>query len=64
MKCIDCAAWRLREAGEMSRHGFGVCSLGERWKFLPPQATCPKYRPAPADVTAKRVAWLAKGKRK
>ena len=58
--CQDCANWRLKDAGQMSAHGYGVCCLGPKWRFFGPTHQCDRHWPATADVTAARVAWLEK----
>ena len=58
MPCLDCHNFRLKQAREMARQGYGLCSLGSTSQFVSMDKTCPKYRPAPAEATAARVKWL------
>ena len=58
MTCQTCAHWSPKANPAMAKHGFAPCALGKHWTTLPPQHTCAKHRPAPADVQAARVKWL------
>ena len=59
--CATCASWSPRDSGAMAKHRMAVCLRGPKWKFLPPQSTCPKHEAAKPDVVEARAAWLAKG---
>ena len=58
--CQTCAHWSPRRAGDMARHGYGVCAAGPAWQHLAPQHACAKHKPAAESVTQARVAWLHK----
>lgn len=57
MTCTTCANWKLKGA-PLAKVGFGQCAHGPEWRSTGPLKTCDRHKPAPADVTAKRVAWL------
>lgn len=57
--CATCASWNPRESGGMAKHRMAICARGPKWRFFPPQSSCPKHEAAPAAVIAKRAAWLA-----
>ncbi len=59
-RCVECGNWRLKDAKQMAKFGFGTCSLEQPWIFKAPNATCERHKQAAADVTAARVQWLAK----
>lgn len=66
--CATCASWNpkaskgdARGVGAMAQHRMAICDRGPKWKFYPPQSTCPKHEPATASVVQARAAWLAKG---
>jgi hypothetical protein len=59
--CATCASWSPRDSGGMAKHRMAVCLRGPKWRFYPPQSTCPKHEAAPASVVQARAAWLAKG---
>lgn len=56
--CLNCAHWRLKEAGAMARHGFGICAKGFTWRFFPPKHTCGKHAPGAPALMAARAKWL------
>lgn len=57
-KCAECANWRLKEAKEMAKNGFGLCSKLPKWRFKSPEATCPGFTLADAATIAARAKWL------
>ena len=58
--CLTCTHWSPRRAGDMARHGYGVCAAGPAWQHLAPQHACAKHKPAAESVTQARAAWLNK----
>lgn len=64
MRCAECVNWRLKvpatldKHGDMARGGFGLCSVSPPGSFKSALHRCDRHKPAPAEVTAKRVAWL------
>lgn len=62
--CVNCANWRLKvpktldKEGVMARGGFGLCSVSPPGSFKSGSHRCDRHKPADAEVTAKRVAWL------
>lgn len=60
MTCTTCASWNLKRAGSMAKHHFGICDKRPTWVFYPPTHTCPKHKPAAADITQARIKWLKK----
>jgi hypothetical protein len=58
--CATCKNWSPKESGGMAKHRMALCSRGPKWKFYPPQASCPKHDPAAADVVQSRMDWLEK----
>ena len=64
--CATCKSWNPRASmgdyrgvGAMAQQQMAICDRGPKWKFFPPQSSCPKHEAAPASVIAKRAAWLA-----
>ncbi len=57
-RCVGCNNWRLKDAKDMGKHGFGLCAHGKPWQFKSPSGTCERAVKAPADVIAARVKWL------
>lgn len=58
--CQTCAHWSPRRAGDMARHGYGVCATGPAWQHLAPQHACAQHKPAAESVTQARTQWLNK----
>lgn len=58
--CLTCANWRLKEAKDMARQGFGLCHLAPAWRFLPPQHGCAKFAPAAEATVTSRKAWFSR----
>ena len=58
--CAACKFWLPKRSGAMARHRMAICELGKPWRFLPPQASCERFTPAPQDVQTARVKWLGK----
>lgn len=61
MRCIDCAHYRLKDAGPLCRMGFGVCGKSTETASFPSAVyprECGKFDKAPARVIAARVAYL------
>lgn len=60
MTCQQCIHWSPKKAGQMGRHGFGICEKGKTWEYLAPQHTCPKQKEAAQDVVNARAVWLSR----
>lgn len=60
MTCLACTHWQPRRAGDMAKHGYGLCAIGPAWQHLAPQHTCAKHKPAAESVTQARTQWLNK----
>lgn len=64
MTCANCHHWRLQlpkgvdPEKRLAKAGFGSCASGPAHRFTSALHRCDRHKPAPADVTAKRVAWL------
>jgi hypothetical protein len=57
--CTSCVNWQLKTS-PLARHGFAACALMPRWTHYPDRHGCASHKPAPAEVTEKRAAWLNK----
>lgn len=58
--CLSCENWAPKKSGDMARHGFAVCTKGQRWTFLPPQhPACGQHKPVDGEALALREKWLA-----
>ena len=62
MTCSKCTHWNPRRSGDMEKHRMAICDKGARWTYYPPHHTCKAFKEAPADVVAKRAAWLGMAK--
>lgn len=62
MTCAACQFWRLKDAGQMAKHGFGLCAKQSRARFFPAQHTCTSYAAADADIVKDRAAYLNRRK--
>ena len=61
-RCLDCTHFRLKAAGQMAEHGYGICALDDPrdGHYLAARhAACPRYAPAAPAIAAKRQAWYA-----
>ena len=59
MTCQSCIHWSPKKSGPMAKQGFALCAIGPVWKYLAPQHTCQKHKPAEESVVSARVAWLS-----
>jgi hypothetical protein len=60
MTCSTCANWNPKASHAMAKQHFALCKKGPIWEYHPPSGKCNDYKPAAADVVAKRVVWLEK----
>ncbi len=63
VRCVDCDHFRLKEAGKMAVHGFGLCAPARApYAFLSAVylRACQRWIPAKGEVLAERLAWLEK----
>lgn len=61
MNCQSCTHWRLKDARDMAKHGFGLCKqIREHHsaRFMSAHHTCDKYAPASQEVIGKRRDYL------
>jgi len=60
VQCIDCTHFRLKDAAEMGRHGFGLCALSPSRANFPSAVyprQCAQWREADAQILSARRAW-------
>ena len=63
VRCIDCAHYRLKDAGAMGRLGFGLCALSPSRASFPSSVyprQCAQFRLADEKTLGARRAWLEK----
>lgn len=63
VQCIECDHFRLKDAREMAKFGFGLCApekVSYRFHSSVYPRQCDKFSEAAADVRAARTAWLDK----
>lgn len=64
--CIECDHFRLKDAGQMANHGFGLCDKFPRkstfMSSLYPRR-CGKWRMAGEKILVARRAWVNKQNR-
>lgn len=60
MTCLECQHWNLRDRREMSREGLGLCNIGPKWTYYPPQHSCNERKQEDGDKILKRIDWLRK----
>jgi len=63
MNCINCTNVKTHKGGKlMAAQGFSGCALRPIYEYHPvdTERKCADFKPAPAEVTAKRAAWLNK----
>lgn len=61
--CIDCAHYRLKDAGTIARLGFGLCAMSPSTSFFPSSVyprQCAQWRQADEKTLGARRAWLEK----
>ena len=58
--CLTCTHWQPRRAGDMAKHGYGLCAIGPAGHYLAPQHACAKQSTAAESVTQARTQWLHK----
>ena len=61
--CLACRHWSLRDAPEMARHGFGVCSQDKTLGKTSSGAferVCIRFAPLPQAEVQKRKEWIEK----
>ncbi|MEJ7932554.1 hypothetical protein WG922_21470 [Ramlibacter sp. AN1015] len=56
--CSSCKSWQPKQSGGMAKHRMAICERNPRWKFFPPQSSCPHFQAAPTDVVESRIVWL------
>ena len=65
MPCLTCQSWNVKSTPpDMRKHGLAFCDQGKRWEYLPPHATCPRFSPLDAELTASRLKWDAQRMKK
>lgn len=63
VRCIDCAHYRMKDAGPMGRPGFGLCSKSTSTATFESSSyprQCAQFGQAAEDVRAARAAWLGR----
>ena len=63
VKCIDCAHYRMKDAGQMGRLGFGLCAVSTSTASFPSSVyprQCEKFCQSDEKTAAARRAWLEK----
>lgn len=63
VKCIDCAHFRLKDAGQIGKHGFGLCAASHDTSSFPSlehPRQCAQFRMADEKTLGARRAWLEK----
>lgn len=61
VRCIDCAHYRMKDAGQMGRLGFGLCAKSTSTAMFESSTyprQCPMFGPAAENVKAARLDWL------
>lgn len=64
VRCIECAHYRLKDAGPLCSMGFGVCGKSDETASFPSAVyprQCEKYSKAPDRVIALRHRYLEWG---
>lgn len=62
MNCQSCTHWRLKDARDMAKHGFGLCAKQSRARYFPAQNICPSFAAAAEDIVKDRAAYLNRRK--
>lgn len=63
VRCIDCAHYRLKDAREMAKFGFGLCAMNPSTSSFPSSVyprQCAQFRLADEKTLGARRAWLEK----
>ena len=63
VRCVDCDHFRLKDAKDMAKFGFGLCALkknGHEFMSATYPRECKQWVIAADDVLAGRKAWLEK----
>lgn len=59
MTCNDCANFHLKADKKMAKQGYGGCKQREAGQYVAySKPACGKFEEAPADIVAKRMAWM------
>lgn len=61
VQCINCAHYRMKDAGPMGRLGFGLCAKSTSTSTFESSSyprQCSQFGQAAADVRAARADWL------
>jgi len=63
VRCIDCAHFRLKDAGQMGKLGFGLCATSTSTSSFPSSVyprQCSKWALADEQTLTARRAWMEK----
>ncbi|AJE99626.1 hypothetical protein [Pandoraea apista] len=63
VKCIDCAHFRLKDAGQMGKLGFGLCAMNPSTSSFQSSVyprQCAQWRLADEQTLGARRAWMEK----
>lgn len=61
MTCATCTHWRLKDARDMARHGFGLCAREKNTaRYFGASHSCNSHAPATQEVVQSRRDYLEK----
>lgn len=63
VKCIDCGHYRMKDAGQMGKLGFGLCAMNPSTSSFQSSVyprQCAQWRLADEQTLGARRAWMEK----